>query len=160
MKQLLLFLSAVLFTLSLQAQELTVYKTFDEFAHIIEASDDDVHVVNFWATWCAPCVKELPYFEELNAKYKDKGVKVTLVSLDFLKMLDTRLKPFLEKKKLKSDVVLMGDPKANDWIDRVNADWDGAIPATLIFDKKNRVFLAQEFESLKDIEEHLAPFLK
>ena len=42
-----------------------------------------VYLIDFWATWCKPCIKELPAFEELNARYQDKGLKVVLVSLDF-----------------------------------------------------------------------------
>lgn len=161
MKKLLLVLTVLLSGMTyLKSQDLTVYKTFDEFEPILHAQDDDVHVINFWATWCAPCVAELPYFDELQEKYASQGVKVTLVSLDFLSMLDSRLKPFLEKRKLKSEVVLMGDPKANSWIDKVNSDWDGTIPATLIYTKDKREFIPHEFESLADIEKYIKPFLK
>ena len=43
---------------------------FDGLKPYLNKKDDDVYVINFWATWCAPCVKELPYFEQLNKNYK------------------------------------------------------------------------------------------
>ncbi|MDX1407529.1 MAG: TlpA disulfide reductase family protein, partial [Saprospiraceae bacterium] len=55
---------------------------------------DKTLVINFWATWCVPCVKELPYFEKATDYYTDEDVEVILVSLDFSRQIDTRLKPF------------------------------------------------------------------
>jgi len=101
-------------------------------AFIFQQKNDTTYVINFWATWCAPCVKELPYFEKLNQKYTDKKVKVILVSQDFSKQLEKKLKPFLEKNKLQSEVLVLIDPDANSWIDKVNPAWSGAIPATVI----------------------------
>ena len=56
-------------------------------------------MINFWATWCAPCVKELPYFEEVNKEFKDKNTEVILVSLDFPSQIESKLKPYLKKIK-------------------------------------------------------------
>lgn len=119
---------------------------FERFLHI---EDDKTYVVNFWATWCKPCVAELPYFEKLNEEYGEKGVEVILVSLDMPKMLEKKLLPFLEKKNLRSRVMVLDDPKQNDWIPKVNAEWSGAIPATLIYNKKDRAF----YESSMTYEE-------
>ena len=102
---------------------------------------DDVHVINFWATWCKPCVAELPFFEKL----KEEGIKVTLVSLDMPKLVESKLIPFLKEKNLKSDVVLLDDPDANAWIPKVNKDWSGAIPATLILKGDKQKFYEKSF---------------
>ena len=139
-------------------QEVKVYDTFDDFVHELNKKDDKVYVVNFWATWCAPCVKELPYFEELGKKYPN--VEILLVSLDFKNQLDSRLKPFLAKKSLESRVVVMGDPKANSWIDRVDPDWSGTVPATVVYRKNKKKFFEKEFNSLSELEEIVLPFLK
>ena len=80
------------------AFKLDVYN-YDGLEPLINIKDDKVHVVNFWATWCAPCVKELPYFEDINENYKGKGVDVLLVSLDFPKNYDSKLKPFIKFKQ-------------------------------------------------------------
>ncbi len=109
---------------------------------LLNQSDDKVHVVNFWATWCAPCIKELPYFEALN---KRKNIEVLLVSLDFPKHKQSRLLPFISKNKLQSKVVLLDDADENYWINDINANWSGAIPATLIYNSQKRDFYERSF---------------
>jgi thiol-disulfide isomerase/thioredoxin len=111
-----------------------------------EENDSKLKVVNFWATWCAPCIKELPYYEEVNADYQ-RSVEVLLVSLDFSDELDRKVIPFLEKRKIKSNVVIMANEKYNEWIDKVDSSWTGAIPATLfITDDGSHHFYEREFE--------------
>ena len=138
------------------SKEVTLYETFDDFEQaILKSNDDKIYVVNFWATWCAPCIKELPYFDELQTKYPDK-YEVILVSLDFKNQYESRVIPFVEKNNYNSRVVLMGDPKANDWIDRVDPSWSGAIPATYIYSGDTHIFAEREFHSVEEIEEQIA----
>jgi thiol-disulfide isomerase/thioredoxin len=106
-----------------------------------QADTDTVRVINFWATWCAPCVAELPSFEKLNKEYASRKVEVILVSNDFKKQVETKVKLFVAKKKLKSRVVFMDESNPNNWIDRVSPDWSGAIPATLIIAKRKNQYL-------------------
>lgn len=113
---------------------------FKNFQPVLEKNNDTTYVINFWATWCAPCVKELPDFERINQKYKDKKFKMLLVSLDFRKSLDKRLIPFVASNKLKAEVILLHESDANSWINQVDRNWSGAIPATLIYNKDFRVF--------------------
>ena len=128
---------------------------FEQFEKYLQIEDDNIHVVNFWATWCAPCVKELPYFEAVNEEYKDKNVKVLLVSLDFnLKKLNT----FLAKNELKSEKVLLDDPDQNDWISKVSKEWSGAIPATVIYKKGKRKFYEHSFTKA-ELETELRNFI-
>jgi len=93
---------------------------------------DTLLIVNFWATWCKPCVEELPYFEQIQQEYAHKKVKVIFMSLDYPDVLESRVNPFIINKKLKSEVWLMQESNPNDWIDSVDTGWSGAIPATLI----------------------------
>lgn len=95
-------------------------------------TSDTVYVLNFWATWCGPCVAELPEFEKLNQNYKDKNVQVVLINTDFKRNLETDVKSFVKKNNLQSRVVFLNEPRANNYINLVNPDWSGAIPATLI----------------------------
>jgi thiol-disulfide isomerase/thioredoxin len=111
----------------------------------LNKNTDTLYLINFWATWCKPCVKELPYFELINEKYKGQKIKVILVSLDFVKDYDNVLLPFIKKKNLKSEVLLLNEPDGNSWIDKVSTNWSGAIPATLVYSKNNHDFYEQSF---------------
>ncbi|WP_179005549.1 TlpA family protein disulfide reductase [Winogradskyella forsetii] len=131
---------------------------YDGLEPLINKEDDKVHVVNFWATWCAPCVKELPYFEAVNETYKAKGVEVLLVSLDFPKDYDTKLTPFLEKKSITSKVVALDDTDQNRWIPAIDENWSGAIPATIIYMGDKRQFYEKSFTQ-DELETELLKFL-
>ncbi len=113
---------------------------FNDFYSKIDLSENTTYVINFWATWCAPCVKELPYFEFINKEYSSKNVSVILVSLDFPSQIETKLKPYIKKNNLKSNVVLLDDSKINTWVPKVSPKWDGGIPATLIVNKSSYNF--------------------
>ncbi len=127
-------------------------------APLLNKLDDKVYVVNFWATWCKPCIEELPAFEELNKQYKDKNVEVILVSLDFPNQLEKRLIPYIKEHNLQSKVVLMVDPDQNAWIPKVSEEWSGAIPATLIYNKDSRQFYEQSF-TYETLQNELNKFL-
>lgn len=121
--------------------------------------DDKTLVINFWATWCVPCVKELPYFEQAHSTYESDEVEIILVSLDFKKQIDQRVVPFIEKHDLQSTLLLLDAPDANAWIDKVSPDWSGAIPATLIKKGKESAFYEQEFHSFEELNQIIQPFL-
>ena len=118
---------------------------FSGLENLLKKQNDTTYIVNFWATWCKPCVEELPNFEKLNADYKDKKVKVVLVSIDFPKMVESNLLTFIKNHNLKSKVVHLNDPDANSWINKVDPTWSGAIPATVIYKKDKRTFYEKSF---------------
>ena len=154
MKIRLLILLLFSFYFFASAQKITVVD-FEELQPRLSIENDTTYVVNFWATWCLPCVKEMPAFQQLHDEYANRKVKVLLISLDFVKHIDSRLIPFIEKYKLTPEVIVLNDPDANSWIDKVSPEWSGALPATLIFNKHFRGFFEQEFDyaSLKQIIE-------
>lgn len=132
------------------------YDAFD--LAFLQQKDDKIYVLNFWATWCKPCIKELPAFEQLNAEYKDKNVEVVLVSLDFPQKLESAVVPFINKKGLKSKVVLLDDDDSNRWIPLVDETWSGAIPVTLMVKNGERKFYERPF-TFEELETELKTIL-
>ena len=130
MHWLIFFLLAV-FTITspLQAQEIQSYSFNSLDQKIQHDSQQHTILVNFWATWCKPCIKELPYFEALSADMQEKNLKILLVSLDMEK---TRAEKYAQKKQLKSEVLYLDEVDFNAWIGKISPDWSGAIPATLM----------------------------
>lgn len=131
-----------------------------ELEKILAASDDRLYVINFWATWCAPCVKELPHFEKISKEYKPEKVRFILVSLDFPSQIDKQLIPFMKKNKITLPVSVMTNLDYNAWIDKVDPSWQGNIPATLLFNRAagRRLFIPDEVDEAelrKAIEEQL-----
>lgn len=108
---------------------------FDELQTILKKHDNKLYVVNFWATWCKPCVAELPGFMEVNENFRlNSHFKMILVNMDNALEIDSRVKPFLVKNKIKTDVYLLDDNKRmNEWIPAIDKNWSGAIPATVIY---------------------------
>lgn len=129
-----------------QAQQVALIK-LPELQKRLSRQTDTTYVVNFWATWCAPCVKELPYFEQVNTAYAKQKVKVLLVSMDYASQLDKKVKPFVLKRGLKSEVVLLNETDPNSWMDKVDGKWSGALPFTLMINnrKQKRAAFEQEF---------------
>lgn len=133
--------------LSLQfaaAQDVEVIK-YPQLLEMIENDEPaDIVIYNFWATWCAPCIKEMPYFEKVN---QEEHVVVRFISLDDVEKIENRVKPFIEKKEILSHVYLLDETDYNSFIDKISPDWSGAIPATLIINNKTRSkeFYEKEF---------------
>ncbi len=124
----------------LSAQEIEIVD-FETLQPELQKYDDTVRIVNFWATWCVPCVQEMPYFIKASEKYQNKKVKFLFVSLDFPKNLESQVIPFIRKRKIKDKVILLDDPDANSWINQVDSSWSGAIPATLVYRGNKRSFV-------------------
>lgn len=104
-------------------------------------ASDTTFVVNLWATWCKPCVAELPNFERLSREGASRHIKVLLVSVDAKKDREPKLEPFVAKRGITAEVVLLW-PVTVDGIDSI---WSGAIPATIIVKGARRRFYEQEF---------------
>lgn len=128
------------------AQNIPVIK-FNTLEMMLNQSNDTTYVFNFWATWCKPCVTELPAFEKLTEESIGSKLRVILISLDFKRDLNTKLEKFVTDKNVKSSVYLLDETNYNAWIDKVDPSWGGSIPATLIVNnKKNyRKFYEREF---------------
>jgi len=128
----------------------TILKPAD-LQRLLRQPTDTVYVVSFWATWCGPCVKELPGFEQIHRAYAGKKVKVMLVSLDFAKDFTPKLLPFVRRRALQSALFWLDGPDPNVWIDAVEPRWGGSIPATLVLrnDTRQRSFTEGELTEVQ-----------
>ncbi len=146
-KNKIVFIGVFLFYLvSLQAQNKPAVYKIDKLLKRIHNTSDTVYVVNFWATWCKPCVQELPDFNALHLENIDKKIKVLLVSLDFKEDLSKKLIPFITKNDIQAECVLLDEVNGNNFIDKINKQWGGAIPATYITyrNKQQEVFFEKK----------------
>lgn len=136
----------------IESDTISVYD-FKKLEPLLYSKTKKIKIVNFWAIWCAPCVKELPYLQEYAQK--NPNVELLMVSMDFPEDIESKLKPFLKKRGLTAKVVVLDDPDANSWIDKVYPKWSGAIPFTIIFNEDHRSYYEGGFESVEDLEEKI-----
>lgn len=134
----LLLLVFIFFANNAESQQVAQIK-IPELEKILSAGDDRLYIVNFWATWCPPCVKELPYFQKVAVDYNNEKVDFLLVSIDFPSQIESHLKPFLKKNKVSLDVAIMMETDQNEWIDKIDPSWQGNIPATLMFNNMRKI---------------------
>jgi thiol-disulfide isomerase/thioredoxin len=129
MNKLFIILLILCLAITVNAQTIPKWKSTDLEAAIKNAEKPTI--INFWATFCKPCLEELPYFQEAVKRYDSLGVQLILVSLDLPEVYNTRLLKFTQKLKITVPVK---------WLDETNADlfcpiadpkWSGAIPASL-----------------------------
>lgn len=131
--------------------------TFIDFQHLQERSglsvsgekNDTLYVVNFWATWCDPCLRELPAFENACHEFRNRKVKFIFVSLNARREINM-VERFVDTHHFISEVYLLNATNSGDWIDLVDSSWSGTIPATVMYYHSKKVyFCEQEFTSAK-----------
>jgi thiol-disulfide isomerase/thioredoxin len=138
---LLIVLSCVL--QSINAQEIKKLK-IDQLVKYIDTSSVPL-VVNFFATWCGPCIREIPWFEKNIAGY-GKKVRLLLVSIDFAEDYPKGIKEFVKEKGFNSQVMWLNETNADIFCPQIDKSWEGAIPATLMVNNKKhyRQFYGQQ----------------
>ena len=139
-----LFVGLVLTSTAVHAQRPPLIKLAD-LQRMIDEPSDKIKVINFWATWCAPCIKELPLLEKQQATRQD--VQVLLVSMDMdLDPNPEKVYRFVDRKKMQSRVVILDERNPNEWIDKIEKNWTGALPATIVVNTQNgkRKFVEKE----------------
>lgn len=133
--------------------------TYAQLKPLLHQENDTTYVVNFWATWCVPCVQELPHFMSLDSMYQGEPFKLVMVSMDFKKDYLRKLQPFVTARSLDDNVVVLEDNDANFWIGDIEPTWGGSIPATLVYKGKERLFLERTFHNLDELTQIVKPFL-
>jgi thiol-disulfide isomerase/thioredoxin len=122
---------------------------------VLEKLRGKVIVMNVWATWCVPCVKEFPDLLELREKYHDKGVELVFLSVDDPDELESKVYPFLMKMDVKFETYIRSSGDEQDFVNGVDESWSGAIPLTLIYDrtgKKNTIIYgSKHFDTFEKV---------
>ncbi|MGN6294097.1 MAG: TlpA disulfide reductase family protein [Chitinophagaceae bacterium] len=117
-------------------------------------------IISFWATYCKPCIAEMPHFEKLGAKYKEKGLTIVFVSLDMEDDYPAKVDSFVAKRKLQSRVVWLNETDADYFCPKIDTKWSGAMPATLFVNntKSYRRLLEEELTE-EELEKEIMAIL-
>ncbi len=135
MKIIYLLILFCFFSATSIAQNIEKWKITD-ISSLIEKSDE-VSVINFWATFCVPCIEEIPDLIKYSKKYKNDKVKLYLVSLDFKDYYPIKIKKFVARKKYVASIAWLDESDADYFCPIIAESWSGSIPATLIVNKKS-----------------------
>lgn len=153
-------LIAILGFSKINAQEVKVIK-YEELFQMVNQPTDQLIAVNFWATWCGPCVEEMPHFVEVSEKYKENpNFKILFVSMDRVKQLE-KVKQFINDYKINAEVVLLDDNKRmNEWIPAIDKSWSGNIPVTVFYQNGEKVHFVGQDMSKNELEQNVKTFIK
>lgn len=144
-----IFIIAIMVSLGFttRAQNIPSWKITDVVNYYSQKTDS-IYVINFWATWCRPCVEELPYLQSVSKKYADKKVTLLLVSLDFASFYPDKILSFAKKQNITADIAWLNETDADYFCNQVDKKWSGSIPATIIVNAATgyKQFYEQQFE--------------
>ncbi len=128
---------------------------------LLKLNNDTTYVFNFWATWCKPCVKELPLFEQAWREFRNDKVKIVLISLDFPNETEQKLIPFLNAHQLHPEIWVIYDVNVYEWMPQVDETWTtSAIPATLIRRNGKRLFHEGAFPDYRSLKKAIRKLAK
>lgn len=149
---------ALLFAVPAMAQQAKKIKITDLEKIIAETKRP--LVINFWATYCRPCIEEMPYFLSLENEYKKDNLQLLLVSLDMEDDYPSKVDAFLQKRKITSSSAWLDESNADYFCPKIDASWSGALPATLFVNNQDKYkkFVEDSFskeELKKEIENML-----
>jgi thiol-disulfide isomerase/thioredoxin len=118
----------------------------------IDKNPDSIYVVNFWATWCKPCVQEMPDLWEESEKFKSKKLRFIPISLNFPEESETKVLPFIERNYPGKKFYILNEILQSDDITRISSDWGGGIPFTMIFYKGKKQTIERKLKKGELIE--------
>lgn len=133
----------------------------DDIAAFLETNRDKVLVINFWATWCAPCIHEMPELAAFYEAYKDRGVAFLSLSADALEDYDTKLVPFVNEHNLPFHVYAIANADPDELDKHLNVGMNFALPTTFVFDR-NRTLVEKWMRNITqaDLEQAVEPLLE
>ena len=134
MKKSIIFIATFLLVLNVAFSQSIKKVKIADVLRMADTSSVPV-VINFFATWCRPCVQELPWFEKTVPNYKDKQVKLLLVSLDYADDYPKNIAAFAKKNSITSQIVWLDESDPNSFCPKVDKRWEGTIPVSLMINK-------------------------
>lgn len=121
----------------------------------VDEWDGKALVVNFWATWCAPCREEMPLLSDVHDEYKDRGIHVIGIALDRRDAVER----FAAEVPVSYPLLIAGETGFG-LMDRFGAS-TGGLPYTVVTDRRGRIVNAHVGRvRAEDIDELLAPVLR
>jgi|AntRauTorckE5430_2_1112549.scaffolds.fasta_scaffold04340_2 thiol-disulfide isomerase/thioredoxin len=129
-----------------------IYASFEEIEALFQQQDNRIYVINFWATWCRPCITEMPFFEQLARESDPENLQVIMVSLDKVADIRTRLKDFVNDRPMVLPTLAFTDNYYEGWIKRVDRSWTGSIPLTLFYRNGQRYFNRGQISNYSELE--------
>lgn len=147
-------------TTSSSSQNILPEVNQEQLANLVSAKKNDtLYVTNFFATWCGPCMKEIPHFVEKMEQTKGKPVKFTFVSVDAKEDWNTAVSDFADEYNIKKNVILFDASTITpDYFTKLTKTWDGSsIPFTLI-KKGDKTDETVGMMSKEDLEKKLNSF--
>jgi thiol-disulfide isomerase/thioredoxin len=131
---------------TVQGQTIPKWKITD-VVNYYSKNNDTIYIINFWSTYCQPCIEEIPYLQRISKQYASQKVKLVLVSLDVASFYPKKLKSFVSKRKFTAQVVWLNETNADIFCPAIDAKWSGAIPATIIVNNKKgyKQFYEEQF---------------
>lgn len=148
----ILTINIILFSFFAIAQTATPIFDLKQYENRVQKKNDTLYVVNFWATWCKPCIEELPFFEKAAEFLATQPVKIILVSQD-AKTRAIQVNDFLKKNKYTSETFILSAGNPNVWIDKIDKNWSGTIPMTLFYKNGIKTYFHEgDYASYEELE--------
>lgn len=154
------FVAAGVAISSVAAQAPFPVVTPTQLRQLLQRQGDTLVVVNLWATWCTPCLAELPLFDSLARRYVHLPVRVWLVNVDSRARRQQVLR-FLARRRFQAHSLLLSYGRGDRWMDTVHPEWSGTLPATLFWRVTDSLSSLVEGEwTAAALEEHVQQYLR
>jgi thiol-disulfide isomerase/thioredoxin len=135
-----------------------VYSDYAEVADLFAQRNDTTYLINFWATWCKPCIEELPLLEQVQQEYADDGLRVILVILDTKPEAIDRIPDFLARQQVSLPTIVLTD-EGREWKRQLDQHWSGDLPTSFIYRKSLRYVYRRNFRTLLDVRQAVSPLI-